>query len=226
MSLLWYEHFSTSGFFVSEEGEKSMSVSLKPTFSIENPCISVHLNSGSLDRLCRELKVVLKSKGIKVDYLSSELHVSIAYASGPTGATLLRHVIGEIQKKIEERGERCYVEARGFTILAGVSTPYDYLAIELEPSIWLKSAGRIARRHLRVRGFAEGFKNHVSLLRISKGALDKAEMQCLVRELNASFFAARALGSAPKWTGKCVAASETTSKKTNRICYKRRLRAA
>lgn len=147
-------------------------------------------------------------------------HVSLAYAKGEAGVCNIQRILTEIQEL--DAGEGFCAKAVGFAVLPGVTTPYDYLAIEVEPSEWLMKANAIVRKHLRVRNFEGGFKNHISILRIPKGALKAETAKNLVRELNASLLAARALGMTPKWTGKCLAVSE----KTRRIRYKRPLRAA
>lgn len=188
--------------------------------TIQSPCIAVHLRSGSLLSLRRELQRVLQNLGVETERTDSAPHVSLAYASGETGLWNIQRCLSEIQKL--DVGEGFSARAVGFAILPGVSTPYDYLSIEVEPSEWLKKANAIVKKHLRVRSFEGGFKNHISLLRIPKGALKPEVAKNLIRELNASLLAACALGAVPKWAGKCVAVSE----KTHRIRYKRALRAA
>lgn len=188
--------------------------------TIQSPCIAVHLRSGSLLSLQRELQNVLKKLGVETERTDSAPHVSLAYANGETGLWSIRRVLSEIQKL--NKGEAFYARAVGFALLPGRSTPYDYLSIEVKPSEWFKKAKAIVEKRLRVRSFNGGFKNHISLLRIPKGTLKPAVAKNLIRELNASLFAARALGVIPEWAGECIAVSE----KTHRIRYKRSLRAA
>ena len=188
--------------------------------SIQNPCISVHLSSQHLTELQNELQATLKRHGVDAECADSSLHVSIAYASGEAGFVEVAEVVGEIQKLDAETAFRA--RAGGFTLLPGVSTPFDYLSIEIESTEWLKSAAAIAERRLNVRRFPGGFKSHISLLRIPKGAWNAAIASRLVREINASIRAACALGQAPCWGGECVAVSG----QSRQVCYKKPLRAA
>jgi hypothetical protein len=94
--------------------------------------------------------------------------------------------------------------------LSGVTTPYDYLAIELEPNKGLREAHEIAGRRLRTRTFRGGFRQHISLLKFAKGSLSAGQKVRLVRELNASLYAARAIGRLPVWEVEGIAVSSAT----------------
>jgi hypothetical protein len=166
--------------------------------TIQDAYISVELKSELLKGLRHGLKSMLNEQGVRCENASPEIHVSIAYGKG--------HVeVGAVQTAAETIAKQGFsVTAKGFEIFEGLSTPFDYLVVELETQGDIEDAIEVAQGNMEIKRFGGGFKSHVSLLRFEKGSLESSIAREMVREMNASQGAASALGYCMCLKGECV----------------------
>lgn len=156
--------------------------------TIRDAYISIEIKDQNLGNFRSGLQSALRDQGLSCEAPAADLHVSIAYGQGEIGMDRLSETVREIAR----RG--FMVRAKGFEILEGRSTPYDYLVIALESSGAIQDAVSTASGRMATKRFAGGFKSHVSLLRFAKGSICRTALADLIRELNASHGAAFALG--------------------------------
>lgn len=204
-------------------GEKVVKKNMKAVTLVGNACIYIDLQSQQLSALRSALAGCVSDLGVKSEMTDAGFHVSIAYVDGHVAADELSAIADEIaigiENTIESSTEGADAAGARFGVLPGVTTPYDYIAIELEACTWMKEACRIAGRKLQTLQFDGGFKAHVSLLRIPKNGMTDSQKNTLMRELNASLFAAHALGRRPSWKGEGI----TVSSSTREVCYRKSL---
>ena len=130
--------------------------------TILNPYISVELRDDAFQKFCSTLRLSLQGQTDSrhaFEATGLAAHVSIAYAQGEVSLHELRLVAQQIAS------ERFMIRARGFEILHGEATGYDYLALDIEISSSLNRAQAFVKKQIPLKEFAGGFRGHVSLLK-------------------------------------------------------------
>ncbi len=133
--------------------------------SILNPYISVELRDDAFQKFCSTLRLSLQGQtdsSHAFEPVGMAAHVSIAYAEGEVSLDELRLVAQQIAS------ERFVIRARGFEILRGQVTGYDYLALDIEVGSSFHRAQAFVKNQLTTKDFKGGFRGHVSLLKASQ----------------------------------------------------------
>lgn len=134
---------------------------------VVQPFISVDINPQSVEGLCTKLASTFAEFGISAERSSSELHVSLAYVIGSCDQS----VLAQIAKKIAE--SKLQARVMGVEILEGQTTGYDYIALSFESDNQFAAASAEISERISTRSFEGGFRSHLTLFRIKKGAVKK-----------------------------------------------------
>ena len=152
---------------------------------IHDAYVAVELKKGLLEALRSGLKASLNDRELVCEDSSAALHVSVAYGEGE----VVRERLEDALSAIANQGFRARVT--GFDILEGLETPFDYLVLCIDSEA-LGSVVDEVGECMRVREFNGGLHHHVSLLRFKKDLTP--DVRIVLKELNASFGAANAIG--------------------------------
>ena len=133
--------------------------------TILNPYISVELRDDAFQKFCSTLRLSLQGQTDPhhaFEPAGTSAHVSIAYAQGEVSVDELRLVAQQIAS------ERFVIRARGFEVLHGQLTGYDYLALDIEVGTSFFRAQEYVKTQILTKDFQGGFRGHVSLLKAAQ----------------------------------------------------------
>jgi len=183
----------------------------RPMSKVTNAYVSVELKSAKLRVLCGELKQTLAEQNIVSEDAAASIHITLAYGQGEIGMAGLKSALEAVA-----RDGKFKDQAKGFEILRGQTTSFDYLVLTIDGGGDVDRAvsnvgSQFEMRGSAIRHFEGGFKTHVSLLKFPKGVLSDWDAHHLARELNASYGAAFALGQCICLEGECICAFSAAS---------------
>ena len=137
--------------------------------TIENAYLAVELHAKPVEPVRRVFLDHLKSQNIDVEIPSRGVHVSLCYSMGQTCKDQLEHLAKILASECME------MRVTGAQLLRGQTSPYDYVTLTLEGCASFARAKAYVEDALPTRNFPGGFKVHVSLLQVPKGALDDVD---------------------------------------------------
>ncbi len=166
--------------------------------TIQDAYISVEIAKSGLEGLSAGLKDHFNASGIVCDVISQESHVSIAYGEGEVSVESMDRVATKIAALAFS------VKVDRFELFRGVTTPFDYLVINLEADPCFNDALSAAKGCMKTKSFDGGFRSHVSLLKFPKGSFSRAWAERVIGEMNVCQAAAQALGRQVSLQGEMV----------------------
>lgn len=156
--------------------------------TLQDAYISVEVADSGLDFLRESLRSLFGASGVGCELASNGSHVSIAYGEGEIAVEALERLASEIAALPFS------VRVASFEFLEGLSTPFDYLVVNLEGAGAFRAAVEAVEGCMKTKAFAGGFRSHISLLKFRKGALPRAWAEEVIAEMNACQSAVHALG--------------------------------
>lgn len=145
---------------------------------VNQPYISVDINPNSVQAVFEKLSQSLDQLGISAERSHLNLHVSLAYVLG----SCEKNVLAEIAKKVAE--QKLEATVCGVEILEGQTTGYDYIALSFESNNDFVNCSKELSFELSTREFSGGFRAHLTLFRLKKGAIAKERAHTLCQSLS------------------------------------------
>ena len=158
---------------------------------VVQPYISIEVNPQSVELVCAKLAQTLTTLGISVERNTQNFHVSLAYVLGNCD----KSVLAQIAQKIA--ANKLEAKISGVEILEGQTTGYDYVALSFESNNQFASCSEEISKELSTREFDGGFRTHLTLFRMKKGALNKTSLEsvceCLSKNCEQQIVSAEAV---------------------------------
>lgn len=145
--------------------------------AIENAYFAVECRAKPIEPIRRCFLEHLNKSGFHAEAPAQALHVSLCYCQGRLSEEKIEALARELAN------EKIELKVSGVELLRGLSTPCDYIALTLEESESFHRAKAMAETELPLKKFQGGFKVHVSLLQVPKGALDDIDFTYLNAQL-------------------------------------------
>ncbi len=143
---------------------------------IENPYIAVELQERSLAPVRRSLLARLAESGLNAEEPEGGAHISLGYGLGERTEEDLLLLARRLARL------RLELKVKGIEVLRGLSTPFDYIVLALEENEAFRRARGQVESALTTKEMPGGFRAHVSLLRVPKGAA-ALDLACASRPL-------------------------------------------
>jgi hypothetical protein len=146
---------------------------------VEDACLLIDIERGGVGEIALSIARALAEIGVEARPVACDPHVSIGYTLGQFTLEHLRDVAREIAEK------PFALRVAGVEVLCGIASSCDYVALKIAENQEIDYAVGLISENGPTRSFAGGFRAHLSILTIEKGALPDMDDVARFLELKA-----------------------------------------